>query len=149
MKRQRQGGFLVSKIHLTAGRIFARMLRERQIDTNPAHGRILFVLWEQGPMTIHELAKRVSLGKSTLTSTLDRLECRRQVERVRCVDDRRKILVKLTPENRALHKLYEEVSREMTQVFYRDFTSEEIVRFEECLRRILDNLNSFESGGEQ
>ena len=57
MKRQRQGGFLVSKIHLTAGRIFARMLRERQIDTNPAHGRILFVLFVIVPLVIYAIRK--------------------------------------------------------------------------------------------
>jgi len=146
MKRQRQGGFLIAKVHRTAGRIFARMLRERRIDTNPAQGRVLFVLWEEGPMPIHELARRVSLGKSTLTSTLDRLESRNQVVRVRCPEDRRKILIELTPENQAMHKLYKEVSGEMTDVFYGGFTSDDIAKFEHCLQRILDNLTRFESG---
>jgi DNA-binding MarR family transcriptional regulator len=146
MKRQRQGGFLIAKVHRTAGRIFARMLRERRIDTNPAHGRVLFVLWEQGPMPINELARRVALGKSTLTSTLDRLESRNQVVRVRCPQDRRKILIQLTTKNQAMHKLYEEVSREMTDVFYGGFTSGDVVKFEHSLQRILDNLTRFESG---
>ena len=37
MKR-RQGGFLIAKIHRTAGRVFARMLRERGVQINPAGG---------------------------------------------------------------------------------------------------------------
>lgn len=143
---KRHGGFLIAKVHQTAGRIFARMLRERRIETNPAQGRILFVLWEQGPLSIHEIAKRVSLGKSTLTSAIDRLEAQGHVVRVRSPEDRRKILIELTPENEGMHGLYEEVSRKMTDVFYAGMTHREITDFEHTLQRILDNLTSFESG---
>ncbi len=139
MKR-RQGGFFIAKIHRTAGRVFARMLRERGIEINPAQGRILFVLWEEGPMTIHELAKRAGLVKSTLTSTLDRLEAQGQVVRVRGDEDRRKIMIELTPKNQAMHKLYEQVSKEMVGLFYRGFTASEIAVFESNLERILSNL---------
>ena len=138
--KQRRGGFLIAKIHRTAGRIFARVLRERGIQINPAQGRILFVLWEEGPMTIHELAKRSGLVKSTLTNTLDRLELQGQVVRVRSGEDRRKIIVEITPKNRAMHKLYEQVSREMTGLFYRGFTPSEITSVEDSLDRILHNL---------
>ncbi len=147
MSRQRQGGFLIAKVHRTGGRVFARMLRERGLDINPAQGRILFILWQEGPMTINEIARRVSLGKSTLTSGIDGLEKRGQVVRVRSKEDRRKILIELTPENEGMQRLYEEVSAEMSRVFYEGFTSAEIARFEQSLRRILDNLEKSESGG--
>jgi len=139
MKRRR-GGFLIAKIHQTAGRVFARMLRERGIEINPAQGRILFVLWDEGPMTIHELAKRSGLVKSTLTSTLDRLEAQGQVLRVRSGEDRRKIMIELTPKNRVMHKLYDRVSKEMVVLFYRGFAPSEITTFEASLDRILRNL---------
>ena len=138
--KPRQGGFLIAKIHQTAGRVFARMLRERGIQINPGQGRILFVLWEEGPMTIHELAKRSGLVKSTLTSTLDRLEAQGQVVRVRSGEDRRKILIELTPKNRAMHKLYGQVSKEMAGLFYRGLAPSEITTFEGALERILQNL---------
>ncbi len=143
MKR-REGGFLIAKIHRTAGRVFARMLRERGIQINPAQGRILFVLWEEGPMTIHDLAKRSGLVKSTLTSTLDRLEAHGQAVRVRSREDRRKITIELTPKNYALHKLYDQVSKEMAGLFYRGFASSEIAAFESSLDRILQNLSESE-----
>jgi DNA-binding MarR family transcriptional regulator len=145
MKQRRQGGFLIAKVHRTAGRVFARMLRERRIEVNPAQGRVLYVLWEEGPLPIHELARRVSLGKSTLTSTLDGLEALGQVRRVRHPGDRRKILVELTPKNRAMHALYEEVSEEMTALFYAGFTAPEIAKFESALTRILANLTRSEN----
>lgn len=143
--KQRQGGFLIAKIHRTAGRVFARMLRAHGIQINPAHGRVLFVLWEEGPMTIYELAKRSGLVKSTLTSTLDRLEAQGQVVRVRSGEDRRKIMVELTPENRVMRQLYNQVSKEMTRLFYRGFSPPEISVFEANLQRILENLAENES----
>ena len=74
MKTQRQGGFLIARIHQLAGRIFTRKLKEYNIEINPAQGRMMFVLWREGEIPINELAKKTSLGKSTLTSMLDRLE---------------------------------------------------------------------------
>jgi DNA-binding MarR family transcriptional regulator len=140
MSEHRQGGFLIAKIHRSGGRMFARMLRERGMQINPAHGRVLFVLWEEGSMTINELAKRVSLGKSTLTNTVDRLEAAGQIVRVRSVHDRRKILIELTPKNKALHKLYDEVSTEMTRLFYHGFSKDDAARFDAYLARVLANL---------
>jgi DNA-binding MarR family transcriptional regulator len=116
------------------------MLRERGLEINPAHGRVLFVLWEEGSMTINELAKRVSLGKSTLTNTIDRLEAAGQIVRVRSVDDRRKILIELTPKNKALHKVYDDVSAEMTRLFYQGFSRDDAARLDAYLARVLANL---------
>ena len=110
------------------------------------------MLWEQGPATIHELARRVALGKSTLTSALDRLESQGHVVRVRSPQDRRKVLIELTAKNKALHALYEEVSKEMTRVFYAGIAEAEIAEFEGILQRVLGNLKDFEAkeagGGE-
>ena len=74
MKVDVQGGFLIAKIKHLSGRIFARMLKEQEIEINPSQGRIMFVLWQEDALPISELANRTGLGKSTLTSMLDRLE---------------------------------------------------------------------------
>lgn len=141
MSPVRQGGFLIARIHQAAGRIFARMLRQRGIEIHPAHGRILFVLWQHGPMPIHTLAQRVSLGKSTLTNALDRLEASNDVRRVRSAGDRRSITIELTPQTAATRRAYDEVSRAMTDLFYRGMPSHEIATFERTLERVLANLD--------
>ncbi len=146
MRIERQGGFLLSKIHRLTGRVFARMLRECEIEINPAQGRILFVLWREDGIPIRELAKRTSLGKSTLTSMLDRLEEAGYVVRERSEADRRVIRVKRTDKDRAAQAAYERVSAAMSDVFYRGLTDEEIGAFERTLGRILDNLIAFEDG---
>jgi len=140
MRRQRQGGFLIAKIHLLAGRIFDRMLRRNGTDLNPAQGRILFPLWQDGPMSMQELARKASLGPSTLTSMLDRLERAGYVIRERSSPDRRKIIVRLAATDRKILEVWGRSSQEMAALFYRGFASADIDRLERDLRRILDNL---------
>jgi DNA-binding MarR family transcriptional regulator len=137
----RKGGFLISKIHQTAGRVFARKLRQRGVsDINPAQGRILFCLWQEDRIPVSRLAIRTGLDKSTLTRMLDRLVESGHLARVAPEDDRRTTLVCLTGKHLGLRQLYDEVSGEMIELFYRGFSDQEISEFEQCLERILDNL---------
>ena len=148
MKNQRQGGFLIARIHQLAGRVFARKLKEYQIEINPAQGRIMFVLWRNDGISISELARRTSLEKSTLTSMLDRLEKAGHVTRTRSQEDRRKVLIKRTEKDRSWQETYIQVSQEMTKLFYDGFSESEIAEFEQYLRRVLDNLIAAEGGNE-
>lgn len=147
MKRQRQGGFLIAKIHQLAGRILSRNLRQYDVAINPAQGRIMFVLWQNDGIPIVELAKKTSLGKSTLTSMLDRLESSGYVTRIPCADDRRSVLVKRTEKDKAFEKIYVALSQDMTTLFYSGFRKKEIDQFEAYLSRIFDNLVRHEKGG--
>ena len=141
MMQRREGGFLISKIHYLGRRIFNQMLQRDRLDVNPGQGRILYALWQNDEIPINELAKQTALGKSTLTTMLDRLEAEEHLMRVPSQDDRRMILIKLTEKNEALHEKYERVSQEMTERFYQDFTTEEIDAFEAFLIRILKSLS--------
>ncbi len=147
MPEQRQGGFLIAKVHQLSGRIFAKILREHKItEINPAQGRILFVLWEHDEIPISELSKKTQLEKSTLTAMLDRLENDGFIKRMASEDDRRKTIIKRTDRDKSFQKAYYQVSHKMTALFYKDFSEKEIDRFEGYLQRILDNL--LESGDE-
>ncbi len=145
MKQQRQAGFLMAKVRQVGERVFLRRLKGSEIEINPAQGRIMFALWKQDGISIQELAKRTQLGKSTLTSMLDRLEAMGYVQRRRSDSDRRKIMIHRTEKDRATEKQYVAISERMTEVWYRGFDEAEIERFEACLQRILDNLIAFEN----
>ncbi|MDP4088554.1 MAG: MarR family transcriptional regulator [Bacillota bacterium] len=141
MTEVRSGGYLISKIHQLSERIFARKLKDFNInEINPAQGRILFALWQEDNITIQQLAKKTALSKSTLTRMLDRLEESGHIIRVFPGDDRRKVLVQLTEENRKMKSAYEKVSVNMVELFYKGFSDKEIDEFESYLRRIYDNL---------
>ncbi len=141
MKIQRQGGFLIAKIHQVSGRIFAKILKRWGVDQiNPAQGRILFVLWKKDEIPISELARKTQLSRSTLTSMLDRLEEADHITRIHSKEDRRTILIKLTEKDKNLQNSYSKVSEEMTNIFYKGFSHDEIDEFESYLERILANL---------
>jgi len=141
MKDQREGGFLIAKIHQITDRIFKQMLKEYGIKAlNPGQGRILFALWQNDEIPIHELSKKTQLTKSSLTTMLDRLENGGFLKRERDKNDKRIINIKLSEMSKNLQNKYVEVSKKMTEVFYGPLTEEEIDQFEDYLRRILDNL---------
>lgn len=145
MKEQSAAGFLIAKIHQLSGRIFTKLLKNHQIEINPAQGRIMFVLWREDNITIQKLAKKTSLGKSTLTPMLDRLEDMGYIKRVPSKSDRRKILIQLTEKDCNLQNEYVQVSREMNDLFYDNFSTEDIIQFESYLQRLFENLQKYES----
>jgi DNA-binding MarR family transcriptional regulator len=146
MNRLRQGGFLIARIHQAAGRRFFKKLKECNLqEINPAQGRILFVLWEKDGIPIQVLARKTSLGKSTLTSMLDRLEESGHIRRVPSQEDRRTIIITLTEKDKKLRNAYNKVSNEMTALFYRGLSVKEVDVFERNLEHILDNLEKAET----
>ncbi|MEW5869314.1 MAG: MarR family transcriptional regulator [Chloroflexota bacterium] len=142
VKNQRQSGFLIGKIHLLGDRILARKLRHHNVEINPAQGRIMFVLWRQDGIPISELARQAGLEKSTLTSMLDRLEQMGYLRRVRSPHDRRQVLIQRTEQDLGWQDVYIEVSQEMSRLFYRGFSEEEIERLENYLERLYENLSA-------
>lgn len=139
------GGFYISQIKQIQARIFDQLLRKEGIDGfSGAQGRILYVLWSEDNLPITELAKRTGLAKPTLTSMLDRLEKSGVLRRVPDPNDRRQIRIKLTDAAWALSSKYDLVSDQMVDIFYKGFTEDEIIAFENTLTRIIDNLTEKE-----
>ena len=143
--RETKGGFLITKIKQVQGRIFDLLLQKAGIEEfNGAQGRILYVLWQEDGLPIIELSKRTGLAKTTLTSMLDRMDEKGFLERVVDSKDRRMIRVFLTSKAKVLNDQYNEVSSEMSQIFYKNFSDEEIIAFEKALEKILYNLEQRE-----
>ncbi|TFG62327.1 MAG: MarR family transcriptional regulator [Spirochaetales bacterium] len=67
-------------------------------------GMILGVLFQEGPRKISDLSKALSLSNSTVSGIVDRLEKQNIVERVRTEEDRRIVVVHLTPAFGELHR---------------------------------------------
>lgn len=135
------GGFLISQIKQIQGRTFEKLLDRAGIEEfNGAQGRILYVLWQADSVPIVELSKKTGLAKTTLTSMLDRLEKGGLVRRSYDTSDRRQINIVLTEKAKLLNEEYERVSAQMSEIFYKGFTDDEIVQFEALLNKIIKNL---------
>ena len=142
--RVSEGGFLITKIHHLGQRIFSQILQEYEIAIGPGQGRVVFTLWKEDGISISKIASRTSLGKSTLTETLDKLEEAGYIERVPSSTDRRVSLIQLTEKTEKILSKFQHVSSIMNDIFYKDFTILEIEKFEKTLGRILNNLTEYE-----
>lgn len=139
-----EGGFLASQNKYLGDRIFEKMIRDNDMEAfSGAQGRILYVLWENGVMSISEICKMTSLANSTMTVMLDQMEKNGLITRQRSPVNRRRILISLTEKARQYQKKYEGVSEQMTRITYAGFTDEEIRLYEDMLRRIKNNLEKY------
>lgn len=135
------GGFLITRIKQVGGRVFDRILFQKKIDVfNGAQGRILYVLWQDNGVPISELSRQTGLATTTLTSMLDRMETTGLIYRDRGDKDRRKIRIYLTEKAKGLEEDYNSVSEEMSRIYYKGFSDQEIEQLESYLERILINV---------
>ncbi len=132
---------MISQIKQVGGRVFDRILSEKNIDAfNGAQGRILYILWQGDGVPISRLSKETGLAMNTLTGMLDRMAAAGLVRRDRGDRDRRKILIYLTDGAKALEKDYNAVTEEIEGIYYKGFSPEEIDALESYLRRVLANV---------
>ncbi len=145
MKRRR-GGSLVSQIHQSSARVFHRLLLDAGIgDIPPGQGKILFALMDGEGMPISALAKKTSLDKSTLTGMIDRLEKNGLVERHPSAQDKRVVQVRRTGRWKEVAPKFEQVSNDMTALFYAGMSDAEIDEFEVSLEKVLANCIAAET----
>ena len=135
------GGFLITRIKQVGGRVFDRILSQKKIAVfNGAQGRILYVLWQDDGIPISELSRQTGLATTTLTSMLDRMETADLIYRDRGDKDRRKIRIFLTEKAKGLEEDYNAVSEEMSSIYYKGFSDQEIEQMESYLERVLKNV---------
>ena len=102
------------------------------------------MLCQKDRVPIVDIAEKTGLAKNTLTAMLERMEEGGLICRVQGVDDRRKSLICLTEKARGLKEDYDRVSQQMNDLFFQDFSREEIEELEKYLNRIMENLRQAE-----
>ena len=70
---------------------------------------VMLALWEESPLRVSEIARRLSLEPATLSPLLKRLESAGLVARRRDPDDERAVTVGLTPSGRRLRRRAERI----------------------------------------
>lgn len=112
----------------------------QKLGINRTDGRCLDVL-EGGPMTATALAAACGVSANALTTVVDRLAARGLVERIGDPDDRRRVLVSLTPLARHLSaQLYGPVL-EWSLAMFAEYTTSEL----EIVTTFLDRGRNFQA----
>ena len=101
---------LSASIDALLDRILSSKHRESDVDTlTAAQARMLFLLWKKDEISIKEISSITNLQKSTLTSTLAKLEKAGHIKFIPCETDKRKTLVKVINRNNDLVALNKRV----------------------------------------
>lgn len=137
--------FLSASIDALLDRILSQRHRESKVDTlTAAQARILFLLWLKDEIPIREISRITNLQKSTLTSTLSKLEKAGHIKLIQSETDKRVSLVKVINRNEELVALNKSIIDEVGEIFYKGFSDEEVALYEGFLKRTLDNLREFQ-----
>src|SRR5215471_16712226 len=100
----------------------------------------LLTLAARRPTSPNELLEEVGVDTAGMTRLLDRLAAKGLVERARHPDDRRSVVIELTPAGRALVPLLPPVFGRVTKALLAGFSAPEIEQLSAMLLRILANL---------
>jgi DNA-binding MarR family transcriptional regulator len=104
------------------------------IGINRTDMRCLDVISREGPVPAGRLADETGLTTGAITTVLDRLERAGFARRVRDPDDRRRVLVELTPEAFEGSVNYYAAHMELSERLYRRYTEEQLAMFLEWVR---------------
>lgn len=94
----------------------------------------LLALWETDDLGVRELGERLRLDSGTLSPLLKRLEALGLITRHRCVDDERRVRIRLTPAGAALQEPVLTVQRDVAS--HLDLTADEAEVLRTLARRL-------------
>ena len=125
------------------GNVFIAAALERRgvRDLLPAHGAVLHALFEESPLRMQELARRIGRRKNTLTGLIDTLEARGYCRRERDASDGRGQRVALTEKGESMRQIQVDISKDLLRIAWNGIDEPERRRCMETLRKVLLNLS--------
>ncbi len=125
-----------------ASDLFVRLVQKRlrPYDLTINQFRLLREVWEDEGVTQREISARMRVSEPATVATIDALESRGMVRRVRAADDKRKSLIFLTPEGERTRDRIIEVNAALNAAATHGLSPEEIRALGDLLDRITHNL---------
>lgn len=108
------------------------------LGMNRTDMRCVDLIDQAGGMTAGELARAAGLTSGAVTAVIDRLERAGMARRVADPSDRRRVRIEVTPRLWELTGPLMVPFLEESQSILDDYTTEELERFAEFLRRVID-----------
>lgn len=132
---------LFANIHAIIDDYLTKKLAEQGFEEfASSHGNILFQLSKQPQISMSELAKLINRDKSTTTVLVRKLETKGYIAVKQDKNDKRSRTVSLTEEGKKYNSITEEISNNLLETFYKDFSDDEIELFVNFLDKIKTNF---------
>jgi DNA-binding MarR family transcriptional regulator len=130
---EEQVGFLLRRVNQRHLSVFASVIPEVTTTQLAAMAKLA----ETGPMSQNQLGRATAMDAATIKGVVGRLVTRRLVVTVPSEEDRRRLIVDLTPEGRALFASLRDRGFEATQRTLAPLSPAERERFLELLRQLI------------
>jgi DNA-binding MarR family transcriptional regulator len=125
----------------TADLVFDRIGRLlRPLNVSAAGGLVLGLLRDRGAMSPSELGERLIVTRATVTGLLDSLQRRGFVTRSPNPDDRRSLVVEITPEGLVVLQQLRTLIHHHEKAWMGALTDAEVGAYIETLHRIQDSV---------
>ena len=132
---------LLSNIHSITADFLTEKMKERGYpDFASSHGNILFQLSVNKKMTMGELTEKINRDKSTTTVLVRKLEAEGFITGEPDPADKRSRIIFLTDKGKKFNKTACQLSKELLDTFYKDFSEEEKEMFFQSLLKIKKNF---------
>jgi DNA-binding MarR family transcriptional regulator len=113
----------------------------RPLGVSPAGGLVLGLLRDHGPLSPSALGDKLIVTRATVTGVVDSLERRGYVERTPNPQDRRSLLIRLTPSGRKVLAEVRSIVHDHERDWMQEFTDEELSSLIGALHRIQSVLS--------
>lgn len=133
--------YLASRIRSRAHEFIIQELNQHGLKgLVPSHGAILIALYQNGSLSMKQLAQTIEKDKSTVTALVRKLIELGYIERIKSSTDRRVTHIKLTEKTLSHISDFQAISKKLTQKAYQDIAPEDQKRVVELMRQVLKNL---------
>ena len=130
-------GGLAIRAYQTSNDNFDQAIADH-LGMNRTDMRCIDLIDQAGGMTAGELAKAAGLTSGAVTAVVDRLQKAGMAKRVSDPTDRRRVRIEVTPRLWELTGPLMVPFFEESQAILDDYTTEELARFAEFLRRVIE-----------
>ncbi len=132
---------LISRIHTQSQDFLQKKMSTDNInDLVTSHGYILYNLSKTDKMNLTELTQKINRDKSTTTALIKKLLSHNLVKLEKDSIDSRKKYIMLTEQGKKYNELTENLSCQLLQTCYKNFSEEEKTKLLELLTKISSNL---------
>lgn len=135
-------GLLLHVVRMDLIRHLERELASNDLGISFTQYRVLKVLSFCEQISATELARRIDHDAGALTRLLDKMQVSGFVQRHACAEDRRAVEISLTDAGRALIKPLRNISERLTDLAFRDLSTDERVTLMNLLKRVRVTLEN-------